>query len=128
MGLFGFSKPKKDAQVAWLDKVDAAYQRAFQTKSAAGLEEFMTRQCLVRLLERIRMGDKAYSGLERYRHVDWAKGECTPTSVTFIKKVTYDQIQMSKGIIVPVGDESTENWVIVQENGISKVNEIRRVE
>jgi hypothetical protein len=33
---------------------------------------------------------------------------------------------MSHGIIVPVGDENKEYWTIVNDNGISRVAEIRR--
>ena len=128
MGLFGLSKPKKDAQTAWLDKVNEAYQRAFQVKNAAGLEDYLTRPCMSKLLEKIRMGEKAYAGLVRYQHVSWVKGECTAESVQYIKKVTYDQIKMSHGIIVPVGDETNESWTIVKINGAYKVSEIRRID
>lgn len=127
MGLFGFGKPKKDAQVSWLEKVDLAYQKAFQVKNATGLAEYLTRPCLSKMMERIRMGDKAYSGLARYQHTNWVKGRVSPECIEYTKEVTYDNIKMSHGIVVPVGDESKEIWSIVKENGVDKVSDIRRV-
>lgn len=127
MGLLGRKKPKQDAQLGWLNKVDAAYQRAFQVKNVACLSEYLTRTCLMLMMEKVRLGEKAYSGLDRYRHVNWVKGEVTPDKVCWTKMVTYDQIKMSHGIVVPVGDENNEVWVVVQENGQNKVAEIRRV-
>lgn len=130
MGLFGFLKNKSNsdnAQVDWLNKVDQAYQRAFQVKNASGLSDYLTRTCLMKMMERIRMGEKSYSGLTRYQHTKWVKGKVEEDSTTWSKEVTYDQIKMSHGIIVPVGDESTESWLVVKENGVNKVAEIRRV-
>lgn len=129
MGFFDIfkRKPNDSSQVDWLSKVDLAYQRAFQVKNASGLSDYLTRNCLVKLMERIRMGEKSYSGLTRYQHTQWVKGETTENSTTWNKEVTYDQIKMSHGIQVPVGDDSIECWVIVKENGDNKVSEIRRI-
>ena len=77
-------------------------------------------------MEKIRMGEKAYAGLARYQNVSWIKGEVTPDEMQYIKKVSYDNINMSHGIVIPVGDEAREVWVIVTENGKNKISEIRR--
>jgi len=128
MGLFGrkLIKEKKDAVIDWLEQVDLAYQRAFQVKNASGMAEFFTRSCLMKTMEKIRMGEKAYAGLARYQNVSWIKGEVTPDEMQYIKKVSYDNINMSHGIVIPVGDEAREVWVIVTENGKNKISEIRR--
>lgn len=128
MGLFGLGKPKQDAQVNWLNKVDLAYQHAFQVKNAAGLEQYLTRKCLMSMVERIRLGEKAYSGIARYQRTEWTKGEVKPDSIVYIKSVKYDNIQMSHGITVPVGDSCKERWVIVNDNGANKIAEIRKVQ
>ena len=127
MSWFGLGKPKHDTQVDWLNKVDSAYQRAFQIKNATGLAEYLTRPCMSIIMEQIRFGEKAYSGLTRYQHVNWIKGVQDATGVKWRKEVTYDQIQMSHGVIVPVGDNTTEEWTIVLHDGINRVSEIRRV-
>ena len=131
MGLFSFFKKKAsndNAQVDWLNKVNLAYQRAFQVKNATGLADYLTRTCLVKMMERIRMGEKSYSGLVRYQHTNWVKGEVTPERTVWNKEVTYDQIKISQGIIAPVGDNCTEEWVVVNEDGVNKISEIRRLQ
>lgn len=125
---FKKSKSKVDTQTAWLNKVDTAYQHAFHVKNVMGLAEYLTRQCLSIMMERVRLGDKAYSGLDRYRHVKWVKITSSTEGTYWRKEVTYDQIKMSHGIVVPVGDELHEQWLVVKEDDIEKVSEIRRIE
>lgn len=127
MLFFKRKKTKTDTQTDWLYKVDSAYQRAFQVKNVTGLSEYLTRQCLSNMMERVRFGDKAYSGLDRYRHVQWVKGEIEENNTHWIKEVTYDQIRMSHGVVVPVGDECCEEWIVVVENGRNLVSSIRRI-
>ena len=125
MGLFGRKKAKVDPQVVWLNKVDAAYQRAFQVKNVTGLANYLTRPCLSIMMERVRLGEKAYAGLDRYRHVTWVKGAVKPEGIQWFKEIQYDQIKMSHGIVVPVGDEGKELWIIINEEGQDRVSEIR---
>ena len=126
MGLFGGLFKAPDKNLGFLDKAEIAYTRAFQTKNAAGLDTYFTRACLTKMLERMRMSEKAYSGLERYKHVEWKKLDEDDSSVHYLKTVTYDNVQVSKGISVPVGTAFTERWTLVVENKITKVSEIRR--
>lgn len=127
MGLFSFKKsPSKGAQLNWLETVDAAYAKAFAIKNVAGLEEYFTRTCLSKLMQRVRLGEKAYSGLARYQHTSWVKVADNGETMQFKKTVTYDQIKMSQGIVASVGEGYIELWTVVKENGIDKVSEIRR--
>lgn len=131
MGLFSFLKPKQptqsDAQVNWLNKVDLQYQRAFQVKNVTGLSEYLTRTCLSKIMEQVRLGEKLYSGLARYQHTSWSKVEESNCSISWVKEVTYDNVQMSHGVVIPVGDNTSELWVVVREDGKTKVSEIRRM-
>lgn len=131
MGLFSFGKKGSagigNPQVNWLRQVDEAYNRAFQTKNATGLENYFTRACLVKTMEKIRLGEKAFSGLSRYQKVTWVKKAESPERTIWLKKIEYDQIKMSHGVVVPVGDNTNEEWVVINENGVGKVAEIRRV-
>lgn len=78
------------------------------------------------MLERIRMSERAYSGLERYKHVTWRVESNDGTSAVYVKTVTYDNVKISKGISAPVGSDYVERWTLVDENGKTKVSQIRR--
>lgn len=130
MGLFSFlnkSSESKDKLVDWLETVDQAYSKSFQVKNATSLGEYLTRPCLVKQMERIRVGEKAYAGLDRYKHVKWEKQAPIGESLVYLKIVTYDQVKMSRGIVAPVGEAYNERWCIIQDNGKYKVAEIRRI-
>ena len=128
MGLFSLGKKsEEDSTVVWLRKVDAAYTKSFQVKNAVGCEPYMTRVCLSKTLERVRLEEKNYSGIERYKHVTWVKKAGNDVSQLYEKNVTYDNIKMSYGIVAPVGDSYKEMWTVVKENGEQKVSDIRRV-
>ncbi|MCM1218889.1 MAG: hypothetical protein NC548_30775 [Lachnospiraceae bacterium] len=126
LGLFGGLFKAQDKHVSFLDKADDAYTRALQTKNAAGLDAYFTRACLSRMLERIRMSEKAYSGLDRYKHVEWKKLDDDGQVSHYVKTVTYDNVQISKGISAAVGQSYTERWTLVTEKGGTKISEIRR--
>lgn len=129
MGLFDSLKKSKvdNAYISFLTKADAAYTKAYQIKNASNLEQFCTRGCLVKQVERVHSGEKAYSGLERYKHVVWELVGETVSNISYKKVVTYDQIKMSQGIVAPVGDAYEEVWVIDIANGPMKISEIRRL-
>lgn len=77
----------------------------------------------MQLIERIRLSQKAYSGLDRYKHVTW-----TPTSLNvYIKTVSYDDVQISKGIKAAVGDSLTEEWTLILNGDNYKVDGVRRI-
>ena len=77
----------------------------------------------MQLIERIRLSQKAYSGLDRYKHVTW-----TPTSPNvYIKTVSYDDVQISKGIKAAVGDSLKEEWTLILNGDDYKVDGVRRI-
>lgn len=127
MGLFGGLRKGQDKYVSFLNKADDAYSKALQTKNTAGLDVYFTRACLSKMLERIRMSEKAYSGLDRYKHVVWNKEGGNDASSHYMKVVSYDNVQISKGISAAVGESYSERWTLVDEKGQTKVSEIRRV-
>lgn len=118
--------PSVGSRVKWLSNVNEIYVRAFQTKNANDLPKYFTRICTVRIMERIRMGEKAFSGLSRYQNIKWMPGPSVPNGEVWIKELTYDNIKMSHGIHIPVGDATKEEWHLIFENNEPKVNEIRR--
>lgn len=126
MGLFGKKTDSGGGILSWLNEVDKCYSLAFQTKNIGQLQNYVSRDCAVDLIDKIRAGEKAYAGLDRYKHVQWFKKSADGDTVTFIKDVHYDHVKFSQGVVAPVGDDHKEKWV-VQINPSMCVNEIRRV-
>ena len=128
MGLFTFRKKADDNKtIRWLNEVDQAYNKAFQTRNAAGLEKYLTRPCLATVMENVRLGQQVYAGLDRYRHVAWTNDGKTPDTSSWIKDVTYDDVKMSHGVVVPVGDAYHERWKLVIDTNQNRISEIRRI-
>lgn len=124
MGFFdSFKKKPEDKCVSFLKEADTHYSRAFQIKNAAGLDRYFERTCLSRLVERIRLSEKVYSGLDRYKHVTWRK----VAEDTFIKEVRYDDVKISKNVSAPVGDSYDEEWKVKLFNDTFKVVNLRRL-
>lgn len=126
MGLFDKKKTSSGGMLSWLNKVDDAYSLAFQTKSLKPLQEYISRDLGVALIDKIRAGEKAYAGLDRYKHVSWSKLKSDDTTTTYIKEVHYDHVKFSQGVVAPVGDDHKERWV-VQNSPTPCVLDIRRL-
>lgn len=125
--LFGNSEKSTNQMVKWLNEADAAYNRALQCKNARGLETYFTRDCLSRLYEIIRLSERPYQGLDRYKHTEWTEELTDNQSSTWIKDVTFDNVRMSHGVTVPVGDDYHERWKIVIDMTCNKISDIRRI-
>ena len=90
------------------------------------LADDFTRTCLVKVMERVRLNEKAFSGLARYQHTNWTLGTASDLEEVWIKIVTYDDVKMSHGVVVPMGTTEREEWQLILENNKWKVNNIRR--
>lgn len=129
MGLFGLFKKKApaDKTVSWLNDVDKCYTSAMISKNTACLQNYMTRTCLVRISESVRNQEKPYSGIERYKHVNWLLVEDSEARKVYKKLVTYDNIKMGQGIVAAVGDSYSELWEVFVNGNQYQINSIRRV-
>lgn len=127
--MFGFGRKVKTLTGAtsssFLDKVDKAYQQAFARHNPSLLEGYMTRKCLVLVAEKIRVSDSADSGISRYRHVNWTKISNDPSASLYRREVTYDNINMSYGVVIPVGDSTSEIWEVQNVENKNLVSDIR---
>lgn len=124
MGLFS-KKPSGGSEsgtIRFLTKADEAYVRAFQTKVLGNLDVYLTRLCCTKLMERLRFAEKENVGIERYKNTKWQRA----TDGTYVKQVSFDDVNMGCGIRVPLGDPYIEYWTLVKENDTQKVSEIRR--
>lgn len=126
MGLFGKKSTSSGGTLSWLRKVDDAYNLAFQTKNISPMQAYVSRELAVSLIDKIRAGEKAYAGLDRYKHVEWFKKESSGDTTTYIKDVRYDHVKFSHGVVAAVGDDHKEKWV-VQTSPELCVLEIRRI-
>lgn len=126
MGLFGKKTASSGSTLSWLRKVDDAYNLAFQTKNISPIQGFVSRDLAVSLIDKIRAGEKAYAGLDRYKHVEWFKKESNGDITTYIKDVRYDHVKFSHGVVAAVGDDHKESWT-VQTTPTLMVLEIRRL-
>ena len=126
--MFFFKKRSTESDVIerWLDKVDDAYTESLQCGNLRALEPFCTRACLTKLAEKIRLGGKEYAGLDRYRHVKWSSVDGTE-NLNWIKEVSYDHVNVSRGVIVPVGENYHERWSLTLDAETRLVSEIRRI-
>lgn len=125
--MFGLFNKKKSggsnvSTSQFLMKADEAYVRAFQTKVLGNLDKYLTRLCCTKLMERIRFSEKENVGIERYKKTTWTKS----SDGTFVKQVTFDDVNMGCGVKVPLGDSYMEYWTVINENNEKKVSEIRR--
>ncbi len=126
--LFGSSDKDEDKLVPWLKTADNVYRKAFVTRRGDGLVAYFTSQCISRIMERIRIGEPISSGIERYMSIGWTKvGECEEGDI-YEKDVTYEHIRMAHGVVVPVGDDYTERWLVIFNNKKNKIADVRRLE
>lgn len=125
MGWFK-KKETRSELLIWLEKADAAYAQSYQLKDIKPLQSYVERTCALNIMQSIRSSEKAYSGLERYKHVNWSKSSETSDVAVYTKVVKYDHVKLSHGVVAPVGVDYTEEWVIALQPAL-KVREIRRL-
>lgn len=118
MGLFSH-KPKGNNCTAFLAKVDKVYVGALSSRNARMLEPYFTRKCLVRVVERVHQSNYDLGGLERYRHVNYKLQSQDGATETYLKEITFENVSMGYGVVVPVGDAVRELWSVEkQESGL----------
>lgn len=123
MGLFSSKTPKAKGSISFVEKVDALYVKAFQTQRLDDLQKYLTPKCLTQIGERIRMSNKDVVGIERYKKTNWSRMNDT----TYVKHVTFEDVNMGCAIHIPMGDPYDEYWTIISTDGDQKIDEIRRV-
>ena len=127
MGLFSSLKKQNTgvprSSLAWLEDAEEVYTRAYHTTNLQGCEKYFSRDVYRTISEEIRRNGKTYSGLTRYRHTSWEM----KTQGVYLRIITYDQMQISKGIQAKVGEDFTEEWTLGETNEGTKIVKIRRV-
>lgn len=126
--LFGDNTTPEDASVKWLNCADDVYRRSFKRKRDDGLIAYFTAQCVSRIMERVRLGDTTYDGIDRYMHLNWTKLESRPEGDIYEKDVTYEDVKLAHGVTVPVGDAFKEKWLVVYcDKDKNRIADVRRI-
>lgn len=112
MGLFGLGKkssPATNSKVpAWLLQADKDLTYAKQTNNIGNCEKWLTPACGSEFADKLYNDDKEPAGMERYRKIQWVME--SPTS--YIKVVTYEDIELSYRVAVPLGEAYKERWTL----------------
>lgn len=126
MGLFSKKSDTPTGLTAFLADADKALSKALQTKQIAPLQQYVDQNCARRIMARIRQDEREYAGLERYKHVDWAKIGSSGDTAKYKKSVSYDHVKLSRGVVAPVGIDYVEEWTVVTGDK-PRVTDIRRL-
>lgn len=124
--MFGFFK-KKDACVDWLEKVDKVYTDALRRNNASKLERYFSRRCLGRVVEIVNSNRDNLCGLERYREVAYTLQSKTGEQSVYLKSISYKNVDMGYGVVVPMGEAMRELWFICTTGGDYIVTDIKGV-
>ena len=112
--MFGLFKkpPVQDTLLSWLGEVDKAYADAVHSRNLSVVGGYLSRDCFNRMLTEVGTGTELYSGIERYKHVMFKELNRSEELIKLLKTVSYDHIQISKGVRVPVGQDYEEIWEV----------------
>ena len=125
LGLFR-KRSAPDTLYTWLHRVDKEYATAVHSKQPNIIGGYLSRDCFNSLLTYIKSNDEVYSGIDRYKHVEFKEISRTTNQASLLKEVTYDHIQIRKGIRARVGDDYKEVWEVALQPR-REVLSIRRV-
>ena len=97
----------------FLKVADAAYIRAFETRSVGLLREFFTPDCCMAISQWIvAEASLRYFGNEKFRNTKWIVESSEVGSITLIKECIYRDIKLSLSKTMKVSDDYRERWTI----------------
>ena len=123
-GIFGKKSNAESPIMTFLNNADKAYIKALENKNVKMFEQYCTLPMSRNIAEIIGRGELPYFGLERYRKVKWTD---LPEDLKYKKELTHENVKVTARVSLALGDDITEVWTIVTENGQYKVNEIERI-
>lgn len=118
MGLLSmFSKQKGSPALSgglerFLNDADAEYMRAFATKSIRQLQNFVSRECAVKVSRVIFGNTNRYFGSEKFRKTEWAVQGSVAGIVTLQKSVHFDKVRIGATLDIGVASDYKECWVV----------------
>jgi len=129
MGLFCFFKKKQSSSLinTWLYEADDMYANACEIKNPRGLDKYFIGKAMDYILQVLNSSNRVYQGLDKYRHTTFKLLKSKGGIATYLKTVTYDNVKLSRGIKVAVGDNYEETWSVSKVNGRVYIQTIERL-
>lgn len=119
--------PKKSTVRLWLESADEAYEFALHRRLTSGLASFFKGDALKYLMSKVNHLTEDEDDLSEYRNVDFVKLKTKDGSTKYKRKVTFEDIHISKNVCVPLGTPYAEKWTL-SEDGTNTITNIERCE
>lgn len=120
-----FNHKLKRPLVAYLNKVDDEYITAFNIKSMRNLSKYLTRECQVKVLQRISCNNNRYFGSSKFRHTEWSRVKSIDPEAIVVKKVVvFDKIGVAGPVSMNVANDYKEIWTMVKYGSSLLVSDI----
>ena len=136
--LFGLGKKKGPEQdnrsnlarslVEHLNKVDEEYMKSFAVKSVRGLQDYVSRECAVKISQSVFAIGTRYFGADKFRTTTWTLFKEDGSILTIQKVVTFDKVRVGGAMSINVADSYRELWTVnVERRGHPIVQDIMTV-
>lgn len=118
MGLFGrFAGSKSqtalpDSLESFLNDADAEYMKAFSTKSMRRLQDFVSRECAIKVSRVVFSNMNRYFGAPKFRSTRWTIQGKTGSSYHLLKDVQFDTVRVGVTLNVGVASDYKELWLV----------------
>lgn len=118
MGLFGRLAGSKSQTAlpsnleSFLNDADAEYMKAFSTKSMRGLQDFVSRECAIKVSRVVFSSMNRYFGAPKFRSTSWVVQERAEDSYRLLKDVKFDTVRLGATLHVGVASDYKELWLV----------------
>lgn len=112
---------------AWLEMADESYIRTYFQKDTCYFAPYATDSIINDLYDDITIKPERLFGTRRYRNREWTLLEVHTTGYVLKKVVTHQHINVGAGIMVPLGDNITQEWTVEKIYGKYTVTDIKDV-
>ena len=130
--MFNFFKPKQPERrqhptQEWWYEADEAYEFACNRRLTSGLALFFKGAAIKYIMSKITHLKPNSEGMTTYRNTKFKKLKTSDGSIKYKREVTFDDIQLSRYVKVPMGEPYTEKWTL-EDNETKVVSDIERLE
>ena len=118
MGLFGRRSGTKgqaalpDSLVSFLNDADTEYMQAFSTKSMRKLQDFVSRECAIKVSRVVFGRVNRYFGARKFRSTSWSVQEKEDGKYRILKDVQFDMVRVGVTLRVGVAGDYKEVWSV----------------
>lgn len=96
----------------FLEKADDAYIKTHETVDIQYFSKFATHSLCNQVLDDIHKKPPKMFGIAKHRERKWRLVTEEKNEFTFEKNITHRHIQVKKGIIITLGDDMNEVWLV----------------